>query len=70
MLFGLAHYQLGLGWQNLSVIVAIAGLGVVLGFLAQRTGRLAAGMIAHGTFNLLVTLTIVLGPASLLGWVR
>jgi membrane protease YdiL (CAAX protease family) len=70
LLFGLAHYQLGLGWQNISVIVAIAGLGVVLGFLAERTGRLAAGMIAHGTFNLLVTLTILLGPASMLGRVR
>jgi membrane protease YdiL (CAAX protease family) len=64
MLFGLAHYEFGLGWQNVSVIVAIGGVGVVLGFLAQRTGRLAAGMIAHGMFNLLVTLTIVFGPAG------
>jgi membrane protease YdiL (CAAX protease family) len=70
MLFGLAHFQFGLGWQNVSVIVAIGGVGVVLGFLAQRTGRLAAGMIAHGMFNLLVTLAIVLGPAGLLGRVR
>jgi membrane protease YdiL (CAAX protease family) len=70
LLFGLAHYQFGLGWQNVSVVVAIGGLGVVLGFLAERTGRLAAGMIAHGMFNLLVTLTIVLGPAGVLGRVR
>ncbi len=70
LLFGLAHYQLTLGWQSISVIVAIGALGVVLGFLAQRTGRLAPGMIAHGTFNLMVALAIVFGPASILGWVR
>jgi membrane protease YdiL (CAAX protease family) len=69
-LFGLAHYQVGVGWQNLSVIVAITGLGIVLGYVAERTGRLAAGMIAHGTFNLVVTLTIVLGPAGIIGWLR
>jgi membrane protease YdiL (CAAX protease family) len=70
VLFGVAHYQFGIGWQNISVMVAITGLGIVLGYLAERTGRLAAGMIAHGTFNLLVTLTIVLGPAGILGLVR
>jgi hypothetical protein len=25
--------------------------GLVLGYLRQRTGRLAAGMVAHATFN-------------------
>jgi membrane protease YdiL (CAAX protease family) len=61
VLFGLAHYQTSLGWQNVSVVVAISGLGLVLGYTAQRTGRLAAGMLAHGLFNLVVTLTIVSG---------
>lgn len=70
VLFGVAHYQFGLGWQNLSVMAAITGLGLVLGYVAQRTGRLAAGMIAHGTFNLLVTLTVVLGPAGAIGLLR
>lgn len=70
LLFGIAHYQFGIGWQNISVMVAITGLGIVLGYVAQRTGRLAAGMIAHGLFNLFVTLTIVLGPAGVLGLVR
>jgi uncharacterized protein len=70
VLFGVAHYQFGVGWQNISVMAAITGLGIVLGYLAERTGRLAAGMIAHGTFNLLVTLTIVLGPGGILGLAR
>jgi hypothetical protein len=70
VLFGFAHYQFGVGWQNISVMVAITGLGLVLGYVAERTGRLAAGMIAHGTFNLIVTLIIVLGPAGVLGLVR
>jgi membrane protease YdiL (CAAX protease family) len=70
VLFGIAHYQFGVGRQNISVMVAIGGLGIVLGYVAQRTGRLAAGMIAHGTFNLVVTLTIVLGPAGVIGLLR
>jgi membrane protease YdiL (CAAX protease family) len=67
LLFGLAHYQTGLGWQNVSVVVAISGLGIVFGYTAHRTGRLAAGMIAHGLFNLVVTLTILFSPGLLLG---
>jgi membrane protease YdiL (CAAX protease family) len=67
ILFGLAHYQTGLGWQNLSIVVAITGLGLVLGYTAQRTGRLAAGMLAHGLFNLVVTLTIVFGSGLITG---
>jgi membrane protease YdiL (CAAX protease family) len=67
MLFGLAHFQIGLGWQNLSVVVAITGLGLVLGYTAQRTGRLAAGMLGHGLFNLVVTLTIAFGSGVLAG---
>jgi membrane protease YdiL (CAAX protease family) len=67
ILFGLAHYQTGLGWQNLSVVVAISGLGLVLGYTAQRTGRLAAGILAHGLFNLVVTLTIVFGSGLIPG---
>jgi uncharacterized protein len=70
LLFGFAHYQFDVGWQNISVMVAITGLGTVLGYVAQRTGRLAAGMIGHGMFNLFVTLVIVLGPAGLLGLAR
>ena len=57
--FGLAHYQFGLGLGNISVVTATAAMGVVLGYTAQVTKRLGAGMIAHGLFNFVVTLSIV-----------
>ena len=57
--FGLAHYQFGLGLGNVSIVTATAALGVVLGYTAQVTKRLGAGMIAHGLFNFIVTLSIV-----------
>ncbi len=59
LLFGLAHYQFGLGLGNVSVVTATAGIGVVLGYTAHLTRRLGAGSIAHGLFNLFVTLTII-----------
>jgi uncharacterized protein len=59
LLFGLAHYQFGLGLGNVSVVAATAGIGVVLGYTAYVTGRLGADTIAHGMFNLFVTLTII-----------
>ena len=59
VLFGLAHYQFGLGPGNVSVVVVTAGIGVVLGYTAHVTHRLAPGIIAHGIFNLFVTLTII-----------
>jgi membrane protease YdiL (CAAX protease family) len=59
LFFGLAHYQFGLGLGNVSVVCATAGIGVVLGYTAHLTRRLGAGSIAHGLFNLFVTLTII-----------
>jgi len=63
LFFGLAHFQVGAGLGNVSVIVATAALGLVLGVFARESGRLGPGIIGHGLFNLLVTLTIVLSPA-------
>jgi uncharacterized protein len=59
MFFGLAHYQFGLGLGNVSVCGATAGIGVVLGYTAYLTRRLGSDTIAHGLFNLFVTLTII-----------
>jgi membrane protease YdiL (CAAX protease family) len=59
LLFGLAHYQFGLGLGNVSVCLATAGIGVVLGYTAHLTRRLGADTIAHGLFNLFVTLSII-----------
>lgn len=59
LFFGLAHYQVGLGLGNVSVMLGTAGIGVVLGYTTSLTGRLGADTIAHGMFNLFVTLTII-----------
>lgn len=59
ILFGFAHYQFGQGLRNVSVVCVTAGLGVVFGYTAHLTRRLGAGIIAHGLFNLYVTLTII-----------
>jgi membrane protease YdiL (CAAX protease family) len=52
-LFGLAHFgESATALGNVSVFVAIFGFGVVLGYTAHLTGRLAPSMVAHGLFNL------------------
>jgi CAAX protease family protein len=61
LLFGLAHYQPSNGLGNVSVIVTIGALGIILGIAAQRTGRLGAGMIGHGLFNLVSAIVILTG---------
>jgi uncharacterized protein len=51
--FGVAHFE----------PLQLPGLilfGVVLGVLAQRTGRLGPGMVAHATFNAVTVLTLTL----------
>lgn len=60
-LFGLAHYQPAIGLGNVSVIVVIAALGVVLGYAAYFTRRLAADMIAHSLFNTVVAVITFVG---------
>lgn len=59
LVFGLVHFQAGTGFGNVSVIVTVASLGIILGFTALRTGRLGAGMIGHGGFNLITTLIVL-----------
>jgi membrane protease YdiL (CAAX protease family) len=59
LLFGLAHYEPSNGYGNVSVIVTIAALGMILGYAAYRTGRLGAGMVGHGLFNLVAAIVIV-----------
>lgn len=51
-LFGLAHFE---PLQT----VALAAFGAVLGWLAERTGRLGPGMVAHAVFNLATVLVLV-----------
>ena len=56
VLFGLAHFDGSTGWGNVSVVVAITGVGLILGYTAERSGRLGPGMIGHGLFNLVVAI--------------
>ena len=53
-LFGLAHFEL-------LQLPALIAFGVVLGVLADRTGRLGPGIVAHATFNAATVLTLTVG---------
>lgn len=56
LLFAGPHFQGG-SWQSVIVLLgAISTVGAILGFLAVATGRLGTTMIAHASFNGLVTL--------------
>ncbi len=51
LLWGLAHAQ------SLQLL-GLAGFGVVLGYLAHRSGRLGPGLVAHATFNAAAIISI------------
>ncbi|HSS12206.1 MAG TPA: CPBP family intramembrane glutamic endopeptidase [Acidimicrobiales bacterium] len=53
-IFGLAHFEP-------LQLPALILFGLVLGLLAQRTGRLGPGIVAHATFNAVTVLTLTLG---------
>ncbi len=57
MLFGAAHFQLGMTFNQAAVRCGtVMVFGVFAGYLRARTGRLGAGMAAHSTYNTLVTI--------------
>jgi membrane protease YdiL (CAAX protease family) len=58
-LFGLAHVNPTTGLGNVEVVVIIGAFGVLLGLVAHLTGRLGAGMVGHGLYNLLVTVSVL-----------
>lgn len=57
--FALAHLGEAGGLGNVSVLSALFILGVVLGYTAKLTGRLGAGMVAHGMFNLVAVIAVL-----------
>ncbi len=58
--FGLAHFgEATTAAGNVSVVLAMIGVGAVLGYTAKLTGRLGAGMIAHCLFNLLAVALVL-----------
>ena len=60
--FGLAHFQPDQGRGAVSIVAGTMAIGLVLGYVAHASGRLGPSMVAHGMFNLAVTLTIALTP--------
>jgi len=60
LLFGLAHLgEASTPLGNVSVVLALSGVGLVLGYTAKLTGRLAPGMFAHCLFNLYAVVSVI-----------
>ena len=58
--FGLAHLgEASSKFGNVSVVLAMFGVGAVLGYTAKLTGRLGAGMVAHCMFNLVAVASLL-----------
>jgi membrane protease YdiL (CAAX protease family) len=51
LLFGAFHIDPRWGLGNIGLVLVIAGMGIAFGVLAERTGRLGAGMLAHAIQN-------------------
>ncbi len=66
VIFGMAHYQVDFGWQNLGLVVILAWAGTALGYCAGKLGRLAPSIIAHGCINGLAML--ILYGTTFLNW--
>lgn len=65
MLFGLAHFQLGMTFNQAAVRCGtVMVLGVWNGWLRARTGRLGTGMVAHATYNVIVTVVTLIALAG------
>jgi membrane protease YdiL (CAAX protease family) len=68
VLFGLAHFQLGMTFDQAAVRCGtVMVLGLINGCLRVHTGRLSAGMVAHATYNTIVT---VITLVTITGMVR
>jgi membrane protease YdiL (CAAX protease family) len=59
-LFGIYHYTPQFGTGNLGMVMMLAALGMALGALAHRTGRLAPSMLAHSGLNTIVMTVLLL----------
>jgi membrane protease YdiL (CAAX protease family) len=65
MLFAGAHFVLGMTFNQAAVRCGtILVLGLFLGWLRVRTGRLGAGMVAHATNNTIVMVITLLALTS------
>jgi len=58
--FGLAHLgEASTRLGNVTVVLAMVGVGVVFGYTAKLTKRLGAGMVAHCLFNLAAVVSVL-----------
>jgi membrane protease YdiL (CAAX protease family) len=65
MLFAGAHFVLGMTFNQAAVRCGtIMVLGTLLGWLRVRTGRLGAGIVAHATNNIIVTVVTLIALTS------
>ena len=53
VVFGLAHFEL-------LQLPALIAFGLVLGFMAEKSGRLGPGIVAHAAFNAATVLSLTL----------
>jgi len=51
LVFGAFHADPGYGAGNIGLVLALAAVGAALGTAAQLVRRLGPGMVAHGLFN-------------------
>jgi len=59
VLFGLVHFQTGMGAaSDAALMCAIGAFGLLLAYLAVRTGRLGPGLVAHATFNAITVIAL------------
>ncbi|HMC42582.1 MAG TPA: CPBP family intramembrane glutamic endopeptidase, partial [Acidimicrobiales bacterium] len=58
---GVAALGFGLAHGEAVQLLALVAFGVVLGVLAQRSGRLGPGIVAHAAFNGATIAVIALG---------
>ena len=58
--FGLVHANALSGWSAVALVVALAAFGVVLSWLAHRSGRLGPNLVAHATFNAVTLVALAL----------
>lgn len=65
VLFGLAHFQLGMTFDQAAVRCGtVMVLGLINGCLRVHTGRLSTGIVAHATYNTIVTVIMLVAIAG------
>jgi membrane protease YdiL (CAAX protease family) len=65
VLFGLAHFELGMTFNQAAARCGtVMVLGLVNGWLRANTGRLGTGIVAHATYNSIVTVFALAAFAS------